>query len=141
MPVSSAFGILVLLAMIPPPVTCSRHGDTGHESNVTPESSCSRAPKPTAPSPAPVPCQNSLMAAELDFCDGVRRDHRAVDAGQLCLRDPGTAGHDSSSGYLLSAWRHRPRIECDTREQLLSRAEAAGTIAGACAVPELAHGR
>jgi predicted nucleotidyltransferase len=32
---------------------------------------------------------------------------------------------------LLSAWRHRPRIECDTREQLLARAEADGTIAGA----------
>jgi hypothetical protein len=38
MPVSSAFGIRVLLATIPPLAACSRHGDTGHESDVTPES-------------------------------------------------------------------------------------------------------
>src|SRR5215203_2104215 len=37
MPVSSAFGIRVLLAMITPLVACSRHRDTGHESDVTPE--------------------------------------------------------------------------------------------------------
>jgi hypothetical protein len=35
MPVSSAFGILVLLAMISPPVTFTRHGDTSQESRVT----------------------------------------------------------------------------------------------------------
>src|SRR5215203_3101135 len=35
MPVISAGGIRVLLAMIPPLVACSRHGDTGRESDVT----------------------------------------------------------------------------------------------------------
>jgi hypothetical protein len=37
MPVSSAFGIRVLPAVIPPSVARFRHGDTGHESDVTPE--------------------------------------------------------------------------------------------------------
>lgn len=46
MPVSSAFGIRVVLAMILPPVTCVRHEDTGHEPNVTPEPD-TRARQPT----------------------------------------------------------------------------------------------
>src|SRR4028118_1502080 len=37
MPVSSAFGIRVLLTMVPPPVSYSRHRDAVHESDVTPE--------------------------------------------------------------------------------------------------------
>src|SRR5580704_7334718 len=36
-PVSSALGILGLLDMMSPPMNCSRHRDTGHASNVTPE--------------------------------------------------------------------------------------------------------
>jgi hypothetical protein len=35
MPVSSAFGILVLLAMTPPPVVSSWHEDTGRRSVAT----------------------------------------------------------------------------------------------------------
>jgi len=37
-------------------------------------------------------------------------DHRAVDAGQLGLQNPGT---DASCGHLPSACRHRPGIGCD----------------------------